>query len=328
MLHAQPAVTDLEKTGDTSTRIHFTDSGSAATNYQVQFSTNLAPGGWVIPDATLQDLGSGNWQADVTGLNADKGFIRVKLLGLGDTLSAYFDPAELTTATEGSTAIVTVHFSEPYRGPLEFRWSGTAAIQNPTGTVQVNGSTAQIVVNLLDNATVDELTYLSLTLETSGQTGYILDPGAQSDSVTFAIADNDSRWQGSFQASGSELELQLELINNGGVFSARLLGSDSSILPDNASVGYPASSITATDTAFQASFGGITIPETSDNGIASGATLSLDLVGSSITSDLITGSGTLGILRSQAHLSTTMAGTFTLARRPASQSTAQVTLQP
>lgn len=137
--------------GDGSARLTFTDPGTGATGYKIQYSFNLEPGSWVIPDFTLEDLGDSAWQADLDGLDPARGFLRVKLLGLGGGIRAYFDPADLNEAVEGSIATATVYFTQSYSGPLYYRWTGTAAIETPTGVVQVDGTTASIQLSLLEN---------------------------------------------------------------------------------------------------------------------------------------------------------------------------------
>ena len=323
---AQTRLEDMtvESVGQGASRLTFTDPGSGATGYEIEYSFDLESGSWIVPDATLADLGGGRWQADLSGLDPLQGFLRVKLLGVGGDIRAYFDSADLVEAVEGSTATVTVRFSQPYSGPLRYRWTGTAAIDTPSGVVQVSGTSVQIQLTLADNATIDELAYLSLTLETAADTGYTFEDETDRSRFTLTVSDNDSTWIGSVTLDEIELDLQLQMVAQNGTSAVNLTGNGSSVFGEMGVV-YEADMSTVGDSEFVAAFSNIPASVSGDNPQGADPSVDIELVADSVSASLIQGVATLTIDPGTEHLQTTITGRFTLARRPAAQSTTEVT---
>ena len=163
---------------------------------------------------------------------------------------------------------------------------------------------------------MNELTYLSLSLETAGDTGYQLDEDAGATLVTLEITDNDSLWDGSMSGAGAEIGFSIEMLTSDGSLSMNLKGDSTSLIGTSDSL-VMAESATATPETFHALFADIPMPD-------GDATANLELTADSTSDTLIQGSATLTIHPPCEHLVTIIEGPFTLARRTAAQPTTSV----
>jgi len=199
------------------------DFGTAATNYTVEYRSDLAPTNSWIPAPNITDLGGGLYQVDTGPSQGDTGFYRVKglrWLTVGLTSPGF-------TVDEGAAVGPVVVFNGLYTGTVNYTWGGTEGTS--TDTVQVNGTTAVIPIPpsfVSDNAGIDSLRYLTLRLE-SGP-GFAL-AGTTETSVT--IEENDAAWQGTLILANGLADTTTALLTN------RMGGGYASVtLPQNANM--------------------------------------------------------------------------------------------
>jgi hypothetical protein len=164
------------------------DYGTAATNYSVEYRSDLASTNLWTAATNVTAVGSGWYQVTVNPAPRSAAFYRVK--GLCWLTASLASPESIID--EGAASGAVVVFNGFYHGSLNYTWGGTEGTN--TGTVQVNGSTAVIPIPPLwvrDNATLDPVKYLTLRLE--GGPGYSA-AGTTEGSIT--VQENDAAWQG------------------------------------------------------------------------------------------------------------------------------------
>jgi hypothetical protein len=315
-------ITTIQAAPGNPVQFTFHDSGTGATNYLVEFTLALAGGVWSnVTSAVVQSLGSGNHLVQVPNPQSSVGFFRVR--GYGG--AAGFDSASFNStalqATEGGVVSPVLTFSAPYHGVVRYTISGTANsgdYASLSGEIFVNGTTATIPITLLDNQSIGQWRYLTLTLE--GGPG--LQPGA-GNSTTINILENDADWQGSLMTDHATVGFVLRIQEANGVRAASLRSDGIGFLPTNET---PAS-ISFTDNFFGAVSGGVPVPASATLlNTAMSLTLALSaqngLTNQSVTPTLIKGVASLTTLvPARSHLNTTNFGTFLLVRPPVKPST-------
>ena len=306
----------------------FSDSGSGATNYVVEFAPALGAGNvWTnVNGALVTTLGNGNFQVTTPDPQSVNGFFRVRGLGgTAATVTASFSMATLD-ANEGTTVMPTIVFSAPFVGTVHYRIGGTAAsgdYVSLSGEVIVNGTTATIPVTLTDNELIGQLKFLTLTLEAGA--GY--QPGALSQN-TINILENDADWQGSFITDDATIGFVLRIQEFNGTHMASVRSDGFGFFPTNET---PAS-ITFNPDFFSAVTQNMSLPSTATLLNAETLlTLSLSaangLTNQSVTPTQIRGAATLvTTVVGQPQLNTTNPGTFMLIKPPVAPSTNQVQL--
>jgi len=331
-LHAQGSpplqITTIQAAPGHPVQFTFNDAGTGATNYLVEFASELGGNGvWSnVTSAVVQSLGGGNFMVQVPDPQSALGFFRVRGYGgAAGFVSASFNSTALQ-ATEGGVVLPTINFSAPYHGIVHYTISGTAMsgdYVSLSGEVFVNGTSATIPVTLLDNQTVGQLRYLTLTL----QAGPGLQLGAGS-ATTITIDENDADWQGTFTTSGASIAFVLRIQDLNGVKMASLKGTGPGLFPTTE---IPAGLLFSAS-QFAASVG--------DVPVAASATLlnepmSLSLFLSAqngITNQLVSatqvrGTGSLiSAVPNKPFLTTTNFGSFVLLKPPVQPSTNQVDL--
>ncbi len=307
-------------------QIQFSDQGTGATNYLLQFTPALGTAWTNVSDAVIVDEGGGAFQAVANHPASSHGFYRV--LGLGGVAPAVTAGFSLTTldAEEGTTAVATIVFSQPFFGTVHYTVNGTAHsgdYLSLSGEVTVNGTTATIPISLTDNEAIGQLKYLTLTLNAGP--GYEL--GAASRS-TINILENDADWQGSLLADEAALGFVLRIQQSNGVHNASLRSDRLGFFPTNET---PAS-ITLNDNFFAATAQNVPLPaEATLFNAPMNLTLSLlaqnGVTNQSVTPTQIEGEATLITqVPDASYLNTTNTGTFRLIKPPVSSSTNEVQL--
>lgn len=306
----------------------FTDAGTGATNYMVEFST--AVGGtdpWTnVTEALITSLGEGSFQVLVPDPQIPMGFYRVRGLGGSEgAVTASFNATALQVA-EGGLVSPVITFSAPYAGVVRYTISGTAASGDYvalSGEVMVDGTTAAIPVSVTDNEVIGQLKYLILTLETGP--GLRLGAGSQ---TIITIEENDAHWQGSFIADNAALGFGLSIWEVYGGYQASLRSSEFGFFPTN---DIPAA-ISLTDDAFEAAVANVLLPAASTL-LSEPLNLSLFLSASNgqpnqlVSSTQLEGSALMiAEVWNHPHLNTTNMGRFLLFKPPSQPSTNDVEL--
>ena len=309
-------------------RFTFSDTGSGATNYLVEFSPAVgADASWTdVTGAVITSLGGGKYSVTAPDPETFHGFFRVR--GVGGTVAlvtASFSMANID-ANEGAMVTPTITFSAPFSGTVRYSIGGTASsgdYVSLSGEVQVNGTTATIPITLTDNKLIGQLKYLTLTLEAGA--GYQL--GATSQN-TVNIHENDADWQGSFISDDATIGFVLRIQESNGVPMAGLRSDGFGFFPTNET---PAS-ITFNEEFFSAAASGISLPATATL-LNSEMLLSLSLTAANgvtnqaVTPAQIEGAATLvTAVVGQAHLSATNQGRFLLIKPPVTPATNEVQL--
>jgi len=324
----QLQITAIQAAPGSPVQFTFNDAGTGATNYLVEFAPDLQGGGvWSnITSAVVQSLGGGNFRVHVPDPQSPLGFFRVRGYG-GEAglISASFNSTALQV-TEGGVVSPTITFSVPYHGIVHYTISGTAAAGDYislSGEVFVNGTSATIPVTALDNQSIGQLRYLTLTL----QAGPGLQLGAAS-ATTITIDENDADWRGTFRARGANLGFVLTIKQLNGSPMAALSSDRLGFFPDNES----SVAVTLLSGVFQANASGIPF-DGSTTPFGTPVQLQLHLEASntvanqSVGPDLIEGVGYLiSTYTAQPQLTTSNYGTFTLYKPAIAPSTNQVDL--
>ena len=321
-------ITTIQAAPGAGAQFTFNDSGTGATNYLVEFAPSLDGGGvWSnVTSAVVQSLGGGNFRVQMPDPQSALGFFRVRGFGgAAGFVSASFNATALQ-ATEGGMVSPTITFSAPYHGIVRYTISGTAAsgdFVSLSGEVFVNGMSATIPVTLLDNQSIGQLRYLTLTLQAG--------PGLQlgtGSAATITIDENDAEWQGSFISDDATIGFVLRIQESSGAHMAGLKSDGFGFFPTNET---PAS-ITFNANFFSATAQNISIPPTapllnSEMLLALSLTALNGVTNQSVTPTQIEGAATLVTsVVGQAHLNTTNAGRFLLIKPPVAPSTNQVQL--
>ena len=321
-------ITTIQAAPGSPVQFTFSDSGTGATNYLVEFAPAVGAGGvWSnVTSAVVQSLGGGNFLVLVPDPQSGLGFFRVRGYGgAAGFISASFNSTALQVA-EGGVVSPTITFSAPYHGIVRYTVSGTAMsgdYVSLSGEVFVNGTSATIPVTLLDDGSIGPLRYLTLTL----QAGPGLQLGATSQN-TINILENDADWQGSFISDDATIGFVLRIQESNGVHLAGLKSDGFGFFPTNET---PAS-ITFNANFFSATAQNIAIPPTatllnSELRLTLSLTAANGVTNQSVTPAQIEGAATLvTTVVGQAHLNTTNAGRFLLLKPPVAPSTNQVQL--
>jgi hypothetical protein len=319
-------LTTLQVAPGNPVQFNFEDQGTGATNYLVEFSPAVGGGGaWSnITAAVVTPLGGSNYQAMVPDPMMAHGFYRVRGVGGPGIVGSFVSTA--FQVTEGGMVSPTITFSAPLFGIVRYTVSGTAAsgdYVSLSGEVFVNGTTATIPVSFLDNKSIGQLRYLTLTLQAGP--GYRLGASSQ---TTITIDENDAEWQGSFITGEATLGFVLKIQESNGVKMASLKSDGFGFFPTNE---IPAA-LLSTNNEFATTVGDIPISagatllnEPMSLSLFLGATNRMTNQSVSLTS--VQGVGTLlSAVPAKPHLNTTNVGTFLLLRPPVKPSTNQVEL--
>jgi len=210
----------------------FTDLGTGATNYQVEFTVSVGPTeSWgVVDTAVITDQSGGLYSVFIDTLPGPHGFYRVRGLGGNGDVTASFSTTTFEV-TEGATVEPVITFNAPYFGIVRYTLRGTAMTGDYvalSGEVQANGSSVSIPVTLVDDGNLNQLRYLTLVLE-AGE-GYSVG-GAQTSTIT--IVDNDAEWRGAFESDSGGFTFTLRLEEQNGAFMGFLQSHGLGFFPSN-----------------------------------------------------------------------------------------------
>ncbi len=176
----------------------FRDAGTGAVSYFVQFSPDLGGEiGWTpVATAAITPIGDGAFQVVIPDPTLPRGFYRVVgVTSDGEEIIMNFATATTLEVEEGETAFATVTFSAPFTGTLRYTLSGTATsddFEELSGEVFVsNGTQAVIPVTVKENASIDPVRNLILTIQSGGGAT----PGLVSQ-FEILVKDADARWEG------------------------------------------------------------------------------------------------------------------------------------
>ena len=321
-------ITTIHAAPGSPVQFTFSDSGTGATNYLVEFTPAVdGDGVWSnITSAVVQALGGGNFRVQAPDLQTGLGFYRVRGYGgAAGFVSASFNATALQ-ATEGGAVSPAITFSAPYHGLVRYAISGTAMsgdYAGLSGEVFVNGTSATIPVTLLDNQGIDPLRYVTLMLQAG--------PGLQlgtGSAATITIDENDAEWQGSFTTDAASLGFVLKIQEANGVKMASLKSNGFGLFPTNE---VPAA-LLFTVNEFSASVAGIQVAADATL-LNEPITLSLllsamnGMTNQNVSATQVQGTGSLiSAVPSKPFLSTTNFGIFLLLKPPVKPSTNQVEL--
>lgn len=319
-------VTAVEAPADSQFVIVFSDGGSGATDYLVEHTPDLGEGTeWTVDNAAvITPLGGGNFRA-TTQRQGAFGAYRIVAYRAGEPLTAQFVSPTVELEEGAGTYHMLVTFSRPFTGTLHYSVAGPAsgAVGPLSGSVTVNNATTgRIALQLGDNLTVDELSFLSLII-TAGD-GLGTGPNSQ---ALIMIRDNDALWDGGFIGDGLEFAFKYRRSRSGGTEQAALVSDGTGLLPAGeypAHTGAPGQPFPATVV--------ISLP-TSASALGLPSTLSLIFeVRPGVGDDLLTEAearGTATLTSSypgKAHLNSARTGRFILQCPPPPPSTAEVEL--
>jgi hypothetical protein len=214
--------------------------------------------------------------------------------------------------------------SQPFTGTLRYTVSGTAGDGDYvalSGTVQVNGTTATIPIQLLDDNVVGPVRSLTLTL--GADSAYVIGNGG---SFTLLVDDDDSEWSGTLFSASGNVGVWIELKRLAGQWQGTVRGNG--VLPATATP----LQITLTTNSFLGAANNITTSGTNTL-FNSPLTLKLTVAAQNGVPDQvvspteINGEMTLAVLNQQMPaLSFTNRGTFVLFKAPQKPATNQVVL--
>lgn len=307
------------------TQFFFTDQGTGATNYAVEFSPAVGAGSsWSdAVGATVTSLGESNYQVVVPASPTSAGFYRVRAKGGGVTASF------TTTAfqvLEGGAVAAVINLTTPFFGVLRYSVSGTAAAGDYlplSGEVLVNGNTAVIPVTLTENSSIGEIRSLTLRLEPGA--GYRVGTSSQ---TTITIDEDDADWQGSFMTGKASVGFVLRIQRTAAGDVATLRSDRFGFFPTNE---IPAS-VMLTETNFHSMAANIPVP--ADATLLNSAmslffelTATNGMTNQTVSSTLIQGHATLiNTIPGREYLNNTNQGTFILLKSPVKPSTNEVLL--
>ncbi|MCD8534782.1 MAG: hypothetical protein LR011_08340 [Verrucomicrobia bacterium] len=304
----------------------FRDQGTGATEYMVEFSEALGKSEvWAAEQsAVIKPLGAGAYRIDIAEPREPNIFYRVVALTSAGPVVAEFANTRLQV-TEGGTVEAVIQFSSPYTGPLSYRIEGPAnGYAGPlSGTIMVNNSTtAAIALQIGDNPTTDELSFLSLIIQVGGRI-----QGGTDTQALITIGDNDAVWDGGFVSDGLEFIFKYRRSRNGSGELAALVSNGDGLIPAGE---YPAQRLSP-DQSFPATMR-ITLPSTA-SALELATTISLVLDsqpgngGDVLTDDEVQGTALLTITYDgREHLNSTRFGRFILKRPPPVPSSSQTEL--
>ncbi|MCI0746408.1 MAG: hypothetical protein L0Y58_13480 [Verrucomicrobia subdivision 3 bacterium] len=225
--------TRIELAPAQSLKFTVTGGGASVNTYALEYSpilgTNIT---WTHDtNAVLTPLGGGLFQLASPAPPSATGFYRVVGFNRLAPVTAQFASTALQVEEGAGTVKLTILFSAPVHGVLNYSVSGTAGsgdFQPLSGSVVVNGTSAMILVTLNDNSNIDRLKSLTLVLQPGPGFGIGADGQA-----TIAILENDAEWQGSFSAEGATLGFILKIQESNGVKVASLKSDRFGFFPTN-----------------------------------------------------------------------------------------------
>jgi len=308
-------------------QFNFSDYGTGATNYVVEFSSGLETNNWqVLSNAVITPQGDGDYSVQINSGTGARGFYRVSGLGgaNGGLVITFTTPA--FQVVEGDTVNTTLVLSQPFQGWIYYTVSGTAGAgdyQLLSGSNYVNGTTVTIPVSLTDNNQAGQVKCLTLRLNAGP--GFALGRNA---ATTVTIGENDANWQGTFITSDATVGFTLLIDELNGAYEATLKGNGTGFFPAS---DYPVT-INLTADSFSATVPGVPLAATASllNTPAS-LTLFLNAM-NGVTNQFVNDTqiqGTGGLIAQyagQPQLNTTNLGTFLLLKPPVSPSTNEVQL--
>ena len=331
-------ITHFERTLGDAVSLRFLDSGTGASSYTIQSSPDM--NAWSPQLAGVSSQGGGNYLAEIASPADGARFFRVVAVGgNGGTATAGFSMSDIVVEEGGGSAQVVVTFSEPYTGPLRYRWNGSivpgeGGFGSLSGVVQVNGTTAVITLAIPDNGTLDEIRQLSISIALGADTGYELGgDGEDPTTARITVIDDDAMWAGTLHHKGEAIPLLLELVKNGATWSGKILSDGTGLFPANPT-GIPLGSVVFSETSLSAVASGIVVAASDDNALSSDATLSFTLsansatAGQSVSGEQIVGNASIGIAKpGSPHLNVTLAdGAFALVRQVVTPPSTEVDL--
>lgn len=294
----------------------FRNTSTVSHSYVVEHSADLGvKHPWAV-DATagITALGNGAFRVVVPSPVGDIGFYRVVgTAPTGETVIMQFATTSLVAA-EGETIFPIISFSAPFTGTLRYTISGTASNADYgllSGEIHVsNSSSASIPITLAENATIDPMRVIVITLEADDGTQVGLD-----SRIIVAIQDTDARWEGTFFSDNAALPFTLEIIRQDGLIQGRLVGGQAEFLPEGP---FPATITAHSADAFEASIHGIGLPaESTLLDLPAVLALSLSAADDAIDEHFIYGPATLvTAYPGHPHLNTTNDGRFLMQRTP------------
>lgn len=309
-------VESLSMTPGGALEFTFRNNSTDSHSYVVEHSADLGvKQPWAV-DATagITALGNGAFRVVVPSPAGDIGFYRVVgTAPTGETVIMQFAITSLVAA-EGETIHPIINFSAPFTGTLRYTISGTASHADfglLSGEIHVfNSMAASIPIALAENATIDPMRVIVITLEADDGTQVGLD-----SRIVVTIQDVDARWEGTFFSGNTPLPFTLEIIQQDGLIQGRLVGGQAQFFPEGP---FPATITAHSPDAFAASIEGIVLPaESTLLDLPAVLGLSLSAADGAIDEHFIYGQATLvTTYAGHPHLNTLNEGSFLMQRTP------------
>jgi len=306
--------------------IVFSDGGTGATDYILERTPEVgANAAWTVDSAAvINALGGGNFRA-TTQRPLTFGAYRIVAFNAAAAQTAQF-AAPTVELEEGAGAYnLFVTFTRPFTGTLNYTVEGPAGspVGPLSGSVTVNNATtAKITLQIGDNLTLDELSFLSLIIQAGGGLG----AGPQSQAL-ITVRDNDAVWDGGFVGDGLEFSFKYRRASSGATHQAALVSDGTGLIPAGEYPVQPG----PTGQPFPATIN-LSLPATASAlNLASTLSLLLEVqpgVGDDVLTDSeVQGAATLtSSYTGKPHLNATRTGRFILQRPPPAPSTAEVEL--
>ena len=305
----------------------FSDHGTGASGYSVQSAAAIGdPIVWEPENgAAVLSLGNGLYQVTVAQGSPDRFYRVIGANGDASPIQMGFATTEIE-GDEGGNVSATITFSRAYYGTIRYSIEGNAGAgdySGLSGKVLANGTTVEIPIELTENARIDEIRQLVLTLIS----GSGVESGA-AGSTTITIGENDSVWRGTLFDEAASLGFAIRIQKGPTSTVATLVSDGTGAIPE----GEYASGITLTDSVF--SFIGAAVPlasATTFQGLPATVRLNLEAADGqtdqTVEDNEIQGMGEL-IVRyaGNDHLNRTNSGLFLLIPEPVSPSTAPLEL--
>ena len=210
----------------------------------------------------------------------DAGDLVYFLRNQGAIPKASFETTMVKTHEGESDVILKILFTSAFMGTVNYVVDNTSLATGGedftvlAGSAAVNGFEAEIPIRILDDLTVENTE--SIEIRILAGTGYVV--GTPSDCTVY-IEDNDAVWKGVVTRQlSSGLGFDLVILRSGGTAQAYFRGDDTGIIPesDPPGQGWPAQTITVTDTAFNLRIEGIPVPDAYTSRLATRFTRSFE----------------------------------------------------
>jgi hypothetical protein len=311
------AITEISRDEGTGLQLWFETDGPGLPGYGIEQATILSPvGNWARVAVPIKELAAQSYWAGPLPMFGTRSFFRVVE---AEVLGSWMESAEVE-ANEGSGSVnLTIHFNCHFRGTLNYTIGGTepGLISNPEGSVWVDGTTASLSIAISENESIDPLHQFWINLDAMPGMA-LLSPA----SSTITVRDNDAVWYGLFQSDAGSLGFEISVIDNGSTVQGHFGSGAYGFFPS----GPYSAPVILSETQFNATFGGITLPAESNLlGVPATLTLVLSadeaLVGAGpqrVEDQIIEGSAVLTTeYAGMDHLNTISEGQFILQRAPA-----------